>query len=52
MDEFVKILSSEIDMLPGKTKAISKKCWKIIKTIHFIAPSNEQVISAINLPIE
>ena len=43
MDEFLKQPNSKIDMTPGETKAVSPERWKIIKTIHLIAPSNEQV---------
>ena len=43
MDDFVTTSRSEIDMMPGETKAISPGCWKIIKAINLIAPSNEQV---------
>ena len=43
MDDFVTTSRREIDMMPGETKAISPGRWKIIKAIHLIAPSNEQV---------
>ena len=43
MDEFVKIRSSEIDMKPGETKAVSPQRWNFIKTIHLICPSEVQV---------
>jgi len=45
INKFVKIPASEIDMKPGSSKAVSKERWKIIKTIHLIAPSNQQVNS-------
>jgi hypothetical protein len=45
IDKFVKTPAREIDMKPGSSKAVSPERWKIIKTIHLIAPSNQQVNS-------
>lgn len=52
MDDFVKKKRSEIDMKPGETKAVSPERWKIIKAIHLIAPSNEQVSFSMKLAIQ
>ena len=52
MDDFVKIPRSEIDMMTGESKAVSPKRWKIIKAIHLIAPSNEQVSFSMCMAIQ